>query len=668
MAKKKKKENKDVLDTGNTLLSEITTHYDIAQDENNVRRTHKTQGFDTYDQLFRSYITKSKWPYNARIFDPRAFGAIYKKTTRLISSKMRGRLVARDVDNELGARVGSELLSFQWDEIGMHSDEPMLSRVAKVDMSTRKYGGGFAYVPWRTERDKNGKAIYDGPWYENLNARDVLTQPGRPSIEKSDWVIVRRYTTLDELKNVNDTAVMEPIYGSDALEELKKLKGNMGNHYNSINREVKGLSTKVEGEERIEVCTEYRRDKWITWVPLRGGKSDKKGLILREIDNPYDHGQIPIVRLVYYPIDDDIYGVSELEPIAALQKALNALVSQTFDTINVDLYPIIKVTNPTGAIMPSFQFKARAKWLMNTGTTVERLESGTSSLSKFREMATYLIQAINEALGETGQGVSSMAAFQNDKTATEIKDMAMLRNARDNFNKLFLKAHLAKVMQFWWSMDKQFLSKTKVIRIAGKEAIEYFLDKELDGWTLSDEGKEIVGEYMNEAGLSFDEAYEELRQQGALEEYATPIYPVEISGESVPKLRMGDDGKTGYLAFDKEKDTVGEFDFIPDVESMSLPNDKDLLQTRLMYYKLILESQQQLAEEGVKPKYKELLVSLGERAKIDDADQYFEDKGMEAQAQGMPNPEGMVPQPNVLGGVPPQAQGAPVPSQPQPRV
>ena len=55
------------------------------------------------------------------------------------------------------------------------------------------------------------------------------------------------------------------------------------------------------------------------------------------------HGRIPVVQLKYYPIDEDIYGLSEIEPIEKLQKALNALVCQYLDAINMGLYTPIKV-------------------------------------------------------------------------------------------------------------------------------------------------------------------------------------------------------------------------------------------------------------------------------------------------------------------------------------
>ena len=638
MAKKKEE-----IKSTDEILSEVQTHYDEAQSELDIRITHKTQGFDVYDKLFRSYIDPAKWPYHAKIFDPRSFGGIIKKTTRLIATKLKGRLVPRSVGKELGARVGTELLSYQWDEIDNKTDFPMLARLAILDMNARKYGASFALVNWHQEKNIKSEVIFDGPWIEPLNNRDVLLQPGRTSIADSDYVIVRRYVSWEELKAVNDTALTGPIYDEVALEELKQLKGAMGEHYTSINRSIKGLNTKPTGESRIEVCTEYRKDKWITWVPLSGDKKKRGGLLLREIDNPYEHGQIPIVRLVYYPIDDDIYGISELEPIVSLQKALNALVSQSYDMINIDLYPIVAM-NPQKVVMSSVEFKPKAKWLMdNPAVDVRRIESSVQGLSKFREMASYIIASMMEALGEVGQGVSNVAMFEADKTATEIRDLALLRNARDNFNKLMLGCFLGKVMQLWWSMDRQFVDEVKFIRIVGKDALKYFIEEGLHEWTLSNEGYELIDVYMKEnPQVSFEEAYEILRQSRELDKYAVPLFPVKYKGETIPKLQLSKDGRSGFLAFEKDRDAAGDYDFIPDIESMSLPNDKDILQTRLMFFKLLQENAEALRQEGVKPKFKELLIKIGQSAKIDDAEQYFEE--ISAQEQQTPQ----IPQPNVL--------------------
>lgn len=643
MAKKKELETKDT-----SLIGTLQEHYDAAQSELDTRITHKTQGFDVYDRLYRSFIEPTKWPYSAKIFDPRSFGSILKKDTRLISSKLKGRLVPKSAGNELGARVGSELLSAQWNDIDTCADEPMLTRIIRASGSARRYGAAFALAKWKYEPGK-----FDGPNFEVLNNRDVLLQPGRPNIADSDYVIVRRYVTIDEIESVNDIAGEEPIYDKDAVKELKKAKGSaVGDHYSSVNKEVRGLDTKVASEERIELCTEYRRDRWITWAPYASGEGKKKALVLRDIPNPYEHGEIPIARLVYYPIDDDIYGVSELEPVTSLQKALNALVSQSFDTINIDLYPIVKLTNPTGITMTSLEFKPRAKWLMQQGSNAERLDSGVSSLSKFREMATYLIQAMNEALGETGQGVSTLAAFENDKTATEVKDSALLRNARDNFNKLMLSAFLGKVMSFWWSMDKQFLTDNKVIRIVGQDALEYFTEQGLNGWRLSDAGhmliSDVADELTTQAALlgapppSYEDVYEQLRVSGALEQYSEPLYPVEMAGEMVPKLEVSQDGKSGFLVFEGGKDGAGDYDYIPDIESMSLPNDKEILNSRLMFFQMANGVQQQLAEDGRRFKVEDALNAVAKGAKIEDSERFFEDlpqqPAMPQQMQGMPQP------------------------------
>lgn len=638
-----KKEKKDI-DSQEKLISEVQAHYDEAQAELDVRISHKTQGFDTYDKLFRSYIDPAKWPYHAKIFDPRTFGAIIKKTTRIIASKLKGRLVPRGVGQELGARIGTELLSFQWDEIDNRTDFPMLARLAQLDMNARKYGAAFALVTWRLEKNLKGETVFDGPWLEPLNNRDVLLQPGRTSIADSDYVIVRRYVSWEELKSINDTAITGPIYDEVALAQLKELKGSRGEHYTSINRYLKGLDTKPSGENRIEVCTEYRKDKWITWCPISGDKGGKTALILREIDNPYEHGQIPVVRLVYYPIDDDIYGISELEPIVSFQKALNALVSQVYDAINVDLYPILAI-NPQNVIMTSIEFAPRAKWLMNNPQTdVRRIESSVQSISKFREMATYIVSSMAEALGETSQEVSNLALFQSDKTATEIKDLALLRGARDNFNRLMLGCFLGKVMQLWWSMDRQFVPPVKFIRLVGKDALKYFIEQGLHEWTISDEGYELIDTYMKEnPEVTFEEAYETLRRSGELEKYAVPLFPVKTKEGVVPKLQLEENGRVGFLAFEKDRDAAGDYDFIPDVESMSLPNDKDILQTRLMFFGLLKDNAQMLAQEGVKPKFKELLVKIGQSARIDDAEQYFEE------LPATPKEEVPIPRPKALG-------------------
>lgn len=632
----KDKKGKDEQINLNQLLSQVRSHYDQASSELTIRVNHKSQGFDEYDKLFRSTIDSKKWSFNSKIFIPMVFTSIFGKGTRLVTGKVKGRLVATKYGSELGAQIGTELLSSQYEDHDDYFDESLVSKWLKMDQNARKYGASFGLVTWKSLMDE-GEHLFDGPSFEVLDNRKVYTQPGVSSISDSDYVIVERELSLKQLKDANAAAIKktgDPAYiNLDRLEAVETTQ-NQPEH-ESINTTIRGLTGYSEGMgdfRRFRILTEYRKDMWITWCPDIGSDDEAPGVVLRVTPNPYKHNLIPIIRLVYIPIDDDIYGVSEIEPGRSLQKSMNALTSGFIEAVSTELYPIIK-GHPTNVDWKTIQFKPRAAWLMNNPQTdVQRLQGNFSFTNVFVQSFRLLSTMFSESMGDTAATGSQLTSFSGDKTATEIKDLALQRGARDNLNKLFISSAIEKMFKLWWSMDQQFLTSKKVIRIAGRSALEYFIEEGLNGWELTDEGYKLIESFMDEnPGVTFEEAYEALRNQGILDEYSQPLYPVNLDGETLPKLQLESNGKVGFLAVDK-KDLKGRYKFSVDLNTLGMPSEQQELQNAQVFMGLTQQVEQQLAQDGTRVKYKELLETVGEKLQIRNVDQYFDN----TQSQQLP--------------------------------
>lgn len=662
MAKKKKESQTE--DVFNKQLRIVRSHYDEAYAELTTRITHKEQGFDEYDKLYRSHIDKSKWPFNSRIFIPLTFTSIFNKGSRLITGKIKGKLSATQYGNELGARIGTELLSAQYDDHDFMYEESMVSKWLRMDQNARKYGAAFALVPWRYET-QGSDVVFDGPTFEVLDNRKVYLQPGTVSIFDSDYVIVEREMTLMDLENKND--VSEAKHGKPAYMNLDALRQAVStstgsSEYPSTNTNIRGLSNKSEGFgkfKKFKVLTEYRRDFWITWCPDVGssGRQDDKisGTLLRAIPNPYKHKMIPIIRLVYIPIDDDVYGVSEIEPARSEQKAVNALASGLVEAVSTELYPIIK-GHPTNVDWKTIEFKPRAAWIMNNPQTdiVER-QGNISFISSFVQTYRTLVAAHSQSMADTTSDSSQLDPGSGNQTATEIRDLATLRNSRDNLNKIFLSASIAKMYALWWSMDQQFLTDKKVIKVVGKEAIEYFTEEGLTDWTLTDEGYQAISTFMDEhEGLDFNTAYETLRGLGELDQYAEPLYPVKQKGEVLPKLQMEKDGKSGFLSIDS-KDLSGQYRFVVDLNTIGQKSTAIESQALNQFLAMTKEFSQEIMREGYEIKYKELLETVAEKMEINNPDQFFKQLTEEEQGE-MQNPQ-------MMQGQPPMPQGGGMPMQ-----
>jgi len=610
-------------------FNDVIRHYDMARADLDRRRTE----FNKVDELFRSHIEESSWPYNSLIFDPRTFTSIFEKTSRLFARKPRGRLVPREGGDSLGAMINNQLLDFQWDDNERVDSTPMLAKWSTLDQNARKYGAGFALVKWKYERktkvnnkdDKKPKGesevYFDGPDFQVLVNRDVLINPAYSNIK--NWFQYREYLTLEELKNTNDATRGKPIYKNlDLLMQRLQLESSSSggdtrsSNYTSRNKSIAGLPDRLgddltEQFKTIEVTTEYRKDRWITF-------SAKHGVILRDIPNPYDHGQIPVVMLKYYPVDDDTYGLSEIEPVMKLQKAVNSLWSQYVDQINMSLYAPLKIRSES-VEMHTLEFGPGKKWLMNDPTSdVIAHDQSPTGVGEFATTYRLLINAMQEGLGETSAGVSSAIPGDEKKTATEVRSSDLQRRARDNYNQIFLSEAIKKQMMFWQRMNAQFLftdptDQVKVIRVVGKEAIRYFERVGLDGKVIPDEAIEIMTSPEME-GVDIDPM-----------ELAVDRFPVSTKEGGLPKFTLEEGGDMGHLIIEPE-DLSGTYDYIADIESMELPNQAE----EVALTKQLLEITQNpqlaasLATDGFKLKSKELIEDIMEKSGIKDADKYFE--------------------------------------------
>ncbi len=601
--------------TEQSLFKDVHSHYMLSKQDLETRIMRKN-GFDDADKMFASYIDPANWPYKSMIFDPTPYTTILEKTSRLIGNKPKGRLVPREGGDSLGAQINNELLSFQWED-NSRLGESMISKWIMMDMNTRKYGSSFGICKWNYTTkviDGKRKVCYDGPDFVVCNPRDVLVNPSYSYVNK--WFQHREWLTLNDLQSTNDVSKTGPQYKNlDILRSSLKDEGSSNDKrdtsYSVKNKSMRGLQDYLGSDETnkiIEVVTEYRPDRWVTFVP-------RHGVVLRDIPNPYKHYEIPVVQLKYYPLPDDIYGVNEFEPVAKLIKGRNSLLSQYIDNITVDLYPPLMIDSKS-VVMNTIEFTPEAKWLMNKpGVDVVRMETSTAATNNFQGAYSLLSASLTNALGETGQGISAIDPFNPDKTATEVKDTAFQRGSRDNMNQIFLSEAIKKQTMFWHSMNQQFLfqgtgDKTKVIRIVGRDAVDFFQRQGLSDIMPTEE--DVMGNLMEPTGIM---------EEG-------PRYPVDLGdGNIVPKFSPDTMGGGGDLYID-ESDLLGSYDYVPDIESMQAPSQEKVEQKLTAVLGTLTNPaiMQLLQAEGKKPKVMELLIKMFESTNvIKDAEAYFED-------------------------------------------
>lgn len=664
-----------------TTLSQVLDHYQKGTDDNDTRRTRE----NGWNDVIKAYFghKPDSWPYLAMVSDPVIRTTILEKTSRLFNGRLRGQLVPREGGDILKAKINNALLEYQWD--AANNGGSMLEKWALMDIQTRLFGASFALIYWRVDKNKD-ELMFEGNEMKVLDNRDVWVDFAATHIRNANWVQVREWKQIADLKAENEDSP-EPLYKNlDELEvairEDRASKGGgerRDTKYESQVKQLRGLEDRV-GEDSafpvIEVVTEYRNDRWITFVP-------RYSLIIRDIENPYDHGRIPVVQLRYYPIGDDVYGESEVEPVLPISRAIDALLCGAIDEVNLRMKPPLKISNNETVRMDTIQYGPNALWLVGKAqSNVEQLQTGGEVINNFTAMYSSLKSAYQNAMGELSQGTSNVDPLDSDKTATEIRQVARQQLSRDQYNQMYLEQALKDQMMLWVANNQQFLftkpgKHTHVVRILGRETLKDLQEAGLDQTRLDSDGLVGLEGILSEA--SEDEVDQSVIDS-LLPGMEVPRYPVvknpQVSDPSkleiVPKLQMDEDSEGGFLHLVSD-DLGGYYDYIPSVTSMAANADEVRKQgrERAMQTMLLPAVQQQLQMEGQKAKIKELLVQVLEDNGISNAEKFFE-SAEQAQPGGIPeanagaqafgaNPAagmGGAASPNIGGGESPVSQSA----------
>jgi len=629
MAKKLPKED---------ILQVVQQHYQDWTEDRDIRMSRENGWNDVLDAYFGRL--PENWPYLSRVVDPRLRTTIVEKKARLTNSKLRGRLVPREGADIVTARINNALLDFQWDNAG--DGGSMNHKWGLMDQDTRLFASCFGLATWKYEEDEDGKVIFNGNEFRVLDVRNVGLTHG-DNVRNAKWVQVSDWVTIDELENENDLPGEAKYPG---LPELKaKLAENSQDrrdaNYQSRIKTLKGMTDRLGQDEAfpvIEVVTEYRIDRWITFCP-------KHNVILRDIDNPYKHGKIPIVQLKYFPLSDDPWGESEVESVLPLWRAIQATLCGFLDTMNIHMKPPLKILEGL-ARMETIVFGPDAQWIVNQENAVTEYSGSGEPLRYFQTTYSSLVAAFNTAMGDSSQGVGSVDPFNPDKTATEVRKIEKQQNVRDQDNQNALSDALKDMMSMWLSNNQQFLFANPdmheyVLKIIGEKDFAFFKRAGLDQMVLDEQSTKLIADVIEQQGGQISD----LQLQEMIEAGSSPLHPVvenpkEKNPDKLkikPKMKIDDTGTEAEISLVPD-DLNGTFNYIPDVKSMTIGADQELQEARRQATDLIFNNKnviQLLAQEGKKPNATEILTEIFEESGTKDPSRFFSDIQPQGVQQGV---------------------------------
>lgn len=628
-------------------LEKLLDHYTKGSEDMDSRMTRK----NGWNDVIRAYLGQlpANWPYNSVVTDPRIRTTIVEKNGRLLNSKLQGRLIPREGGDVLKARINNAILDFQWDTATENGT--MVEKIAMADHTTRLFGAAFGLVYWDNKKNSNE--------FKMLDPRDVIIDFGTNHIRSAKWAQVREFTTLEALKDrgYDVGGLKDSIKSGTTIDQRSS-------SYSSVIKSVRQLEDRVGNDlsnPTIEVVTEYTDDTVTLFSP-------KHSTIFHEGKNPYKHGRIPIAQLRYYPLVDDLYGESEVEPVIPLWRAINAVLCGYLDEMNLSMRPPLKIMSGQARIN-TIEYGPGAKWIMNNPNAVTEAQLGGQSIANFNATYPALVAAFNNAMGDQSAGISNVKGYNTDKTATEVSQMERQQNSRDQYNQLYLSEFLKDIMLMWLSNNKQYLfddpKKTHIVyKIIGRDNIKLFQQMKLDETDIPPEAmSQISDTIMQNPGAVTPEML-----QGIVSDVSVPTNPIvtnpdETDPENYDIKRKLDikNAEEADLYVTKD-DMDGEYDYIPDVKSMASGAGVAMQTARQKVMDTVLrpEVQAMLQTQGESVNIKDILVSSFEDAGYRDAESLFTKSNIGGAATPQPGSPGAgaLGIPGMAGGPTAQAAGA----------
>lgn len=560
------------------------------------------------EELYRSYLDPNNYPHNARVFDPRIFRVIETVTPRMVANEPTGSFYPQESGDTATADILNALVKYDWRRAEMF---PKLVNFVK---SMLIFGTAFGRIYWdfqEQERPRmvpkiiNGKNVwnpnntemititeFDGPNFETLNIYDCFPDPNASSLHNMRWFIYRTFKTIDELEKENDTRGGKYYKNLSELrkkvEDKKDEKKGAGRpdylqfrEHRRTMLSTQELTGQDESNPEIVILKRFDGENWMDYAP-------EYDIELRHIPNPYFHGELPIVHGVDYPYPGELYGMGEIEPVDRIQRAINAVLNQRLDNVQLVLRNMWKVKKNSGVDLHTLISAPGNIVTTDDMDAVEPFVVPDVTGSTFVQTMNYLTAALQNGTGITDYtiGINQNASVAN-KTATGTRLVQQEANAQFKLKiQLFNHMVVQRIANQWKDLRIQYTTEEQKLRILGRDEVKYLRDK-TDLAKTGLEGEQIMPGDM----------------------------------ETPAKLELGRDEEFAFLNLypeDIQPSIVGDYDFISSVSSDQL-NDPIALQENF-FTALDRVSQpgwaQGLAQQGKTLNYTELTEKVFEKLQL----------------------------------------------------
>lgn len=483
-----------------------------------------------------------------KVFDHRLSSIIFERAARVMAQNPKGKAYAVSVDD-----IGKNLLMNLRMNHAITMDTTQFSHLLKnrlIDLYSMVYGSMFSLEFWMV----NLKTGYSGPQSYLIPIRDVYPQPGIKNVNDMLWFIVRTMMSTDSLRTItkskNTSWKVDNI--NRLLNDLKqaKFEGDQAqaahNTKSYVERTMYPDKTTDKAFPQVELFTEYRRGKWITWASQHTDPETSKNYLLRitEPEKPYDE-LLPICVKHCFPLIDSPIGLGEFERGKTLQYALNSLINLYLDGVKYSIFPPLAI-NPDNVVPGSIKWGSGERWFMNNpGSDVKPVDLSPRGIETFNQTYSFMLSALYNQAGTSEVSQSTQTTSGLGKTPQAVRLQAVRESARDEWDRFMIEDYLKEKYRRWVAMIANQQETTVNIRLFKRE-IE-------DIEATAPDVKQLITKYKSgERGvIEFDKSALSEKTKGKDgKESMNPVdwdYELEAGSTTKPNLESDQENLTGIL-------------------------------------------------------------------------------------------------------------------------
>jgi hypothetical protein len=535
MAKKKKIDD--------ALLDSVQQHHADAKAWLGDRR-------EEWDELEAMLIVHNQESLGtkSKVFDPKLSTTVYERSARVMGQNPTGKAYATSKDD-----IGKTLLmNLLLDYYAKRANEQrrFVTKLRMMDLYSHVYGSMFAIVPWRVDK----KREYVGPELNLLPIRNAFPQPG-VSLADADWFQARDVVSVSWLEARKEEA--PDVWNvEDLIDELKHSGGDKQNNEEDttslIDREL--FPTVVSDAEfpKVEIIHEYRRDKWITWTPMRADSKTSRPYVLRMVEDPYPDYMLPVISKDALPLMNCPIGIGEFAKGKSLQYAINSLINMYMEGVKFSIFPPLHM-NPDNVVKSSIKWGAGNFWFMdNPNVDIQPMNVNPRGLDTFQSTYSFLSNALTNQSGSSEVMTAKNSDFSLGKTPKAIENRLFNQQARDEWDLFMMDETLQDLYDRWIGLIVQKQEKNVKMRLFAEE-IEDIQETYPDVVEMFDSGKR--GSVSVKKG-SLDTKYDFVLEPGSTYRVAPEEEQEKIT--SVLKSVLENPGIGEMLAANDQELNMGE--------------------------------------------------------------------------------------------------------------